>query len=191
VKLVISLLFLVPNAVHLALPVLPKADLALELAPALMGVGFILGYRQSGVLVSGSLASAVVLTPIIAWIGAGLVAPLAPETTKLVADMTANEIWARYVRYIGAGAVAVAGIVTVLKGLPTMASAFVAVAKGVRRATGAACSASCSSRSRRASWASWACRRSRRRGSRSSRSSAWRRYSRLRAGPIPARARRS
>jgi putative OPT family oligopeptide transporter len=138
VKLLLSLAFLVPNAVHAALPVLPKADLALELAPALIGVGFILGYRQSGVLVSGSLISAIVLTPIIAWIGAGLAAPLAPEATKLVSAMTANEIWGRYVRYIGAGAVAVAGILTVLRGLPTMAGAFVAVAKGVRRATGVA-----------------------------------------------------
>ena len=136
VKLLLSLAFLVPNAVHASLPVLPKADLALELAPALIGVGFILGYRQSGVLVSGSLISAVVLTPLIAWIGASLAAPLAPESTKLISAMTASEIWGRYVRYIGAGAVAAAGILTVLKGLPTMASAFVAVAKGVRRGGG-------------------------------------------------------
>ena len=137
VKLLLSLAFLVPNAVHASLPALPKADLALELAPALIGVGFILGYRQSGVLVSGSLISAVVLTPLIAWIGASLAAPLAPETTKLISAMTANEIWGRYVRYIGAGAVAAAGLLTVLKGLPTMAGAFVAVAKGVRRGGGA------------------------------------------------------
>ncbi len=141
IKLMVSLLFLVPSSVHQALPVLPKADLALELAPALMGVGFILGYRQSGVLVSGSLVSAVVLTPIIAVIGAGLVAPMAPETTKLIADMTASEIWGRYVRYIGAGAVAAAGILTVLKGFPAMAGAFVAVSKGVRARGGAAAGA--------------------------------------------------
>jgi putative OPT family oligopeptide transporter len=138
IKLLVSLLFLVPNAVHAPVPMLPKADVALELAPALMGVGFILGYRQSGVLVSGSLVSALVLTPIIAWIGTGLAAPLAPEAAKLVADMTANEIWGRYVRYIGAGAVAVAGILTVLKGLPSMVGAVAAVARGVRRSGGAA-----------------------------------------------------
>ena len=63
-----------------------------------------------GVLVAGSLVSALVLTPLIAWIGGGLSTPLAPEPSRLVADMTAGEIWARYVRYIGAGAVAVAGI---------------------------------------------------------------------------------
>jgi len=132
VKLIVSLFFLAPGSVHALLPVLPKAQVALELAPALLGVGFILGYRQSGVLVAGSLISAVVLTPLIAWLGAQLTQPLAPETTKLVSAMTANEIWSRYVRYIGAGAVAAAGIITVMRGLPSMAGAFVAVARGIR-----------------------------------------------------------
>lgn len=140
VKLIVSLFFLAPGSVHALLPVLPKAQVALELAPALLGVGFILGYRQSGVLVAGSLISAVVLTPLIAWLGAPLTQPLAPETTKLVSAMTANEIWSRYVRYIGAGAVAAAGIITVMRGLPSMAGAFVAVARGVRSG-GAAVSA--------------------------------------------------
>ena len=63
-----------------ALPVLPKAELALEVAPALLGVGYILGYRQSAVCVAGALISAVTLTPLIAWLGAGLQAPLYPET---------------------------------------------------------------------------------------------------------------
>jgi putative OPT family oligopeptide transporter len=138
IKLVVALLFLTPASVHGLLPVLPKAEVALELAPALLGVGFILGYRQSGVLVAGSIISALVLTPLIAWIGAALVAPLAPEPAKLVVDMSAAEIWSRYVRYIGAGAVAAAGIITVARGLPTMASAVVAVGKGMRRVEGGA-----------------------------------------------------
>ena len=137
VKLIVSLAFLTPGSVHALLPVLPKAEVALELAPALLGVGFILGYRQSGVLVSGSLISALVLTPLIAWLGASLSAPLYPEPSKIIADMSAGEIWARYVRYIGAGAVAAAGIITVMRGLPTMAGAFMAVARGVRSQGGA------------------------------------------------------
>jgi putative OPT family oligopeptide transporter len=133
VKLAVSLAFLTPGNVHALLPVVPKAEVALELAPALLGVGFILGYKQSGVLVAGSFLSAVVLTPLIALTGAALVAPLAPEPTKLIADMTANEIWARYVRYVGAGAVAAGGIITVLRALPTMAGAFLAVTRGMTR----------------------------------------------------------
>jgi putative OPT family oligopeptide transporter len=132
VKLGVALLFIVPNEMSLALPVLPKAMLAVELAPALLGVGFILGYRQSAVIVAGSLISSVVLIPLIAWIGAGLTTPLFPETQKLVAEMAAGEIWSRYVRYIGAGAVATAGIITVLRGLPTMSGALLAVVRGMR-----------------------------------------------------------
>ena len=133
VKVLISLVYLIPGELHTALPVLPKAELALEVAPALLGVGYILGYRQSAVCVAGALISAVTLTPLIAWLGASLQTPLYPETEKLVSQMDANDIWARYVRYIGAGAVATAGILTVLRGLPTMAGAFLAVARGLRR----------------------------------------------------------
>jgi len=132
VKLVISLAYLIPAELAVAVPVLPKAELALEIAPALIGVGYILGYRQSAVCVAGAIISALAITPLIAWLGASLSAPLYPETQRLVAEMSAGDIWSRYVRYIGAGAVATAGILTVLRGLPTMADAFLSVARGLR-----------------------------------------------------------
>jgi putative OPT family oligopeptide transporter len=138
VKLLVSLAYLVPGELHTALPVLPKAELALEVAPALLGVGYILGYRQAAVCVAGALISAVTLTPLIAWLGAGLSSPLYPETERLVSEMSAGDIWSRYVRYVGAGAVAAAGILTVLRGLPTMAGAFLAVARGLRHDGGGA-----------------------------------------------------
>ncbi len=131
IKLVVAAAFLVPGDVAVGLPVLPRAELALELAPALLAVGYILGYRQSGVLVAGSLVSALALIPLIGWIGGALATPLYPGD-KLVSAMTAGEIWKSYVRYIGAGAVATAGILTVLRGLPTMTGALVAVARGLR-----------------------------------------------------------
>ena len=127
VKLALSAGFLIPSTVAAALPLLPKAVIALELAPALLAVGYLLGYRQSGVLVAGSIVSALALTPLIAIVGAQLGAPLAPESTRLVSAMSAPEIWSRYVRYIGAGAVATAGILTVIAGLPTMWGALSAV----------------------------------------------------------------
>ena len=123
VKLLISIAQLFPGELRAALPVLPRAELALEISPALLGVGYIMGYRAGAVCVAGALISAVTLTPLIAWLGASLQAPLYPETTMLVAEMEAGDIWSRYVRYIGAGAVATAGILTVLRGLPTMRAA--------------------------------------------------------------------
>jgi putative OPT family oligopeptide transporter len=137
VKLVISLAYLMPGELHAMLPVLPKAEVALEVAPALIGVGYILGYRQAAVCVAGAVISALVITPLIAWFGAGLPAPLYPETQRLVSEMDAGDIWSRYVRYIGAGAVATAGILTVLRGLPTMVGAFAAVARGMGGSRGA------------------------------------------------------
>jgi len=137
IKIAVSLAFLFPSSIHTPLPsLLPKAQLALELAPALFGVGYILGYRQAAICVAGSLVSSLALTPLIAWLGASLTAPLYPETVRLVSEMSSTDIWARYVRYIGAGAVATAGILTVARGLPTMVGAFAAVAKGIRSGAG-------------------------------------------------------
>lgn len=133
VKLALGAFVVMPSALTAHLPVLPKAELALEIAPALLAVGYILGYRQSAIMVSGSLISAIVLTPLIAVFGAGLAAPLFPESTLTIGAMTAGQIWSRYVRYIGAGAVAAAGIVAVARALPTMAASLSAVIKGLRR----------------------------------------------------------
>ncbi len=138
VKAALSLAFLFPNELQMAVPVLPKAELALELAPALFGVGFILGYRQAAVCVAGSIVSSLALTPLIGWLGASLTTPLYPEASRLVAEMSSGDIWSRYVRYIGAGAVATAGILTVLRNLPSMWSSFAAVAAGLREGKGPA-----------------------------------------------------
>jgi putative OPT family oligopeptide transporter len=133
IKLAIGAFVLIPSGLAMHLPVLAKAELALEIAPALLAVGYILGYKQSAIMASGSLISAIVLTPLIATFGAGLSAPMFPEMKLTIAAMTAAQIWSRYVRYIGAGAVAAAGIVAVIKALPTMASSFAAVIRGLRR----------------------------------------------------------
>jgi putative OPT family oligopeptide transporter len=138
IKLAGSLVFLMPTELRASVPVLPKAEVAIEVAPALLAVGFILGYRQAAVVVAGAVVSALALIPLIAWIGAGLPAPLPPETTLRISQMDAGAIWKGYIRYIGAGAVATAGVLTVLRNLPTMAGAFVAVIRGMRAGPGAA-----------------------------------------------------
>lgn len=132
IKILLGAAVLIPSELSTHLAALPKAELALEIAPALLAVGYILGYRQSAIMVSGSLISALVLTPLIAIVGEGLTGPLFPEATTPIRDLSAGQIWSRYVRYIGAGAVAAAGIVTVIRALPTMYSSLVAVLRGVR-----------------------------------------------------------
>jgi putative OPT family oligopeptide transporter len=132
VKLALGAARLMPSELSVHVPVLPKAELGLEIAPALLGVGYILGYRQSAIMVSGSLISALAITPLIALVGDGLPQPLFPETTRTIHDLSAREIWSRYVRYVGAGAVAAAGIVTVVRALPTMYASLRAVLAGLR-----------------------------------------------------------
>ena len=109
-----------PSEVAVMIPGLKKGLLGLEATPALLGVGYILGYRISAILVAGGLLSWLGLIPAIAHFGDSLTVPLFPETEKLISQMSPGEIWTRYVRYIGAGAVAVGGIITVIKSLPTM-----------------------------------------------------------------------
>ncbi len=133
IKLAIGAACLIESDLTALLPFLPKAELALEIAPALLAVGYILGYRQSAIMVSGSLISALALTPLIALVGDGLTNPLFPESSKLIHDLSAGQIWSRYVRYIGAGAVAAAGIVTVIRSLPTMVRSLSAVLAGLKR----------------------------------------------------------
>jgi putative OPT family oligopeptide transporter len=132
IKLLFGFFSLSDPRLAMMVPSLPKAELAIEIAPALFAVGYILGYRSSAVMVAGSLISAVVLAPLIATVGADLAGPLFPEAKKLVRDMSPSDLWSRYSRYIGAGAVTAAALVTVAKAMPTMVSSFRAVVKGLR-----------------------------------------------------------
>jgi putative OPT family oligopeptide transporter len=110
------------DKVHFALPL--KADLSVSVSPALIGVGYILGIRIASVMVAGGALSAFVIIPLINWWGTGRAEPVFPETVKLISEMTPYEIWNRYVRYIGAGAVATGGIITLVKSIPTMIESF-------------------------------------------------------------------
>ena len=109
IKSLISLFYLWPSRVHFRLPLLPKAEVGVSTTPALLGVGYILGKRIGAIMVGGGLLSWVVMIPLIAW--------RFPEATK---GLGPEEIWHQYIRIIGAGAVAMAGIITVIKSIPTM-----------------------------------------------------------------------
>lgn len=119
-KTFLSFLHLWPEKVALKIPGLKKALLGVETSPALLGVGYILGYRISAIMVAGGILSWIGVIPLIAHFGDALKLPLYPETAKLIADMTPKEIWDKYIRVVGAGAVAFAGVITVIKSAPTM-----------------------------------------------------------------------
>src|SRR5207245_2494265 len=99
------------------------AEVRLEAAPELMGVGYIIGPRIAGYLFAGGCLAYLVLMPAIKLFGAAMTTPMYPAT-KLIAEMSAGEVRAAFVFYIGAGAVATAGIIALVRSLPTIASAF-------------------------------------------------------------------
>jgi putative OPT family oligopeptide transporter len=112
------------NAVpEIQIPSLKASKVACDISPELMGVGYIIGYRSSAIMVGGGLLSWLVLIPAIALFGEGRATPLFPAST-LIGDMSPDEIWSRYIRYIGAGAVAAGGIINLVKALPTILDSF-------------------------------------------------------------------
>ncbi len=81
--------------------------------PALMGVGYIVGPKISSIMLSGGLLAWFVLMPLLHGFGSAEVASLAP-----------SDLWSNYIRYIGAGAVATGGIISLIKSLPMIIKSF-------------------------------------------------------------------
>jgi putative OPT family oligopeptide transporter len=94
------------------------ASISLENNPALLGVGYIIGPRISALMMGGGVLSYLVLIPAIKYFGSAGTAPLAPETVHSIADMSVEQIQKRYILYIGAGAVAAAGIISLFRSIP-------------------------------------------------------------------------
>ncbi len=97
---------------------LPKAEIAGDLSPELLGVGYIIGPRIASIMMAGGVLASLVLVPLIAIFSANQSSPIEPIGDKLVRDMSPNEIRMNYVIYIGAGAVTAGGIISLLQALP-------------------------------------------------------------------------
>ena len=123
---------IIPDDFHFNVPFLKKGQLGLDFSAALFGVGYILGPRIGTIMVGGALLSWLVLIPGIAIWGEGRLAPLYPEMVKTITDMSPSLIWTRYVRYIGAGAVATGGLITLIRSIPTMIASFKVGAEQLR-----------------------------------------------------------
>ena len=97
---------------------------------SLMGVGYIVGVRTSLYMFGGSLIAWLGLIPLIMYVGHGLSAPLFPSTV-LISKMGAWDIWSKYIRYIGAGAVAAGGFISLGKSAPTIIRSFKSAMSGI------------------------------------------------------------
>ncbi len=99
---------------------LKGGSLAAEITPEMLGVGYIIGPRIAGVMAGGGVLSYLVLIPLIRFFGDGLTGPLAPAAGKMVKDMSPGGIRNEYLLYIGAGAVAAGGLISLVRSLPTI-----------------------------------------------------------------------
>ena len=95
------------------------AAVSIEVSPELLGVGYIIGPRIACIMLGGGILASWVLIPMIKLFGDGLTSPLFPATT-LISQMSLHDIWRSYVLYIGAGAVAAGGIISLFQSLPTI-----------------------------------------------------------------------
>ncbi|MCB9792823.1 MAG: oligopeptide transporter, OPT family [Alphaproteobacteria bacterium] len=101
-----------------------RTSLGGDVTPELLGVGAIIGPKVSAVMLAGGAVGWLVIIPLIYAFGGMAAAPVPPETTALIADMDSFTIWSRYLRYVGAGAVAFGGLFTLIKSTPTLVRSF-------------------------------------------------------------------
>lgn len=94
-----------------------------EITPALLGVGYIIGPRISAIMLSGGAIAWLVIIPLIMALGQNSTEPIYPADT-LISQMSIKEIWHYYIRYIGAGAVAFGGLITLVRAIPTILDTF-------------------------------------------------------------------
>lgn len=101
----------------------PGGTLAGNTTPEYLGVGYIIGLRIAGTIFAGGVLSWLVLIPMIKFFGSNVPTAIFPGTIP-IAEMAPRQIWAAYIRPIGAGAVTAAGLFTLSRTLPTIIGAF-------------------------------------------------------------------
>ena len=114
---------------------LKAGSLGAEVSPELLGVGYIIGPRIASVMAAGGVLSYMLLIPMIKFFGEHLGVPLAPGT-KLISEMSPDDIRSSYVLYIGAGAVATGGLVSMARAMPTIWRSLSAGLSGLGKSKG-------------------------------------------------------
>lgn len=117
----------------------PNATLDLDISPEYLGVGYVIGPRIAGEMFAGGVLSWLVLLPLLSIVGAALPGPLSPAPADglRIIEMSPGQLWSQYIRYIGAGAVLAAGLITLARTIPTIVGSFRDSVKDLRARTSA------------------------------------------------------
>lgn len=115
-----------PNEVHYEISKYKGSGAGVDVLPALLGVGFICGAKISGYMFAGGVLGWFVILPLISLFGGDMV--MYPGT-DIISSMGSFDLWGSYLKYIGAGAVAAGGIMSLIKSLPLIVSTFAASIK--------------------------------------------------------------
>jgi putative OPT family oligopeptide transporter len=111
--------------------VLKGASINADATSEYLGVGYIIGPRVAGIIFAGGVLSWLVIMPLIYFFGKEIAHPIYPGLVP-IAQMSPGDLWATYIKPMGAGAVAAAGVITLIKTLPTIAGALTAGFKTMR-----------------------------------------------------------
>ena len=123
-KFIVDGIKVVPGVVTAKISSL-KTEVAAEVYPALIAVGYICGTRISSYMLAGGILGWLVIIPAIVTFGGDTVlGPATVPIAELYAEGGASAIWSNYIRYIGAGAVAMGGIISLIKSLPLIVNTF-------------------------------------------------------------------
>ena len=120
-KFIADGLKLFPSEVHHEIRSYKGSAVGVDVLPALVGVGYICGPRIAGYMLAGGVVGWLVLMPLLSLFGGDVL--LFPGL-KPISEMASSDIWGSYIRYIGAGAVAAGGIMSLIKSLPLIVRTF-------------------------------------------------------------------
>ena len=125
-----------PSEVHYEIPAYKGSGVGMDVLPALLGVGYICGPKISSYLFCGGILGWFVLMPLIVLFGADIVLfPADVSVAELYAKGGSMKIWSNYIKYIGAGAVACGGVLSLIKSLPLIIKTFREALKGFGKGT--------------------------------------------------------
>lgn len=131
-KFVVDGLKIVPGVITAKISAL-KTELSAEVYPALIGVGYICGPKIASYMFAGGIIGWFVLIPAIVTFGGDTILYPGTDTiANLYANGGASAIWSSYIRYIGAGAVAAGGIMSLIKSMPLIVTTFIDAIKGIK-----------------------------------------------------------